>query len=142
MSLEDLNQFKDDQAKRHDFRFLANLFLIIIGLNLSYFAEPTPKKILPSDTKQEINNSEPNLKSRILDDYRLIKRLSADKVRGIFGTPDFLRGEGNFLMWQYISDECVLELYWEETKQNELISRHVILRDVKANTKKCIQSLY
>ena len=145
MSYEELNEFQD-QAKRPDLRFLASLSLMIIGLLLSYFTSSSPREIRPSEvplTAESIGQPKPSdIKSNIIRDPEFIKSLHADDITDLFGAPDFLRGEGKFLMWHYKSDECVLEMYWEDKNENGLIPKDIILRERLSTESKCIESLF
>jgi hypothetical protein len=141
MSFEELNEFQD-QAKRPDLRFWTALSLMIVGLGLSYFTS-APNSIAIDSKRDTIPQTETNdIKTILRNDPQFIKTLNADQVSDLFGTPDFLRGEGDFLMWQYKSNSCVLEIYWKETNGQKSFPRHIILRDIIKTESDCIQSLY
>ncbi|NQW11624.1 MAG: hypothetical protein HQ481_17300 [Alphaproteobacteria bacterium] len=44
-----------------------------------------------------------------------LRRLDPDAVMALIGNPGYIRHEGGAIIWQYMADSCVMDLFWYRT---------------------------
>ena len=105
-----------NQAERPDLRLWLSLLLMIIGcLFLNIFKSPShyisdELAKIESDTGRVTTS---DLKKLIIDDPDTIKNLTQDEIIKLFGTANFIRQEGDVLIWQFKTKSCVYEIFWD-----------------------------
>ena len=108
-------EFKD-QAERPDLRLWLSLILMLVGCICMTIFKPTSQYI--SDELAKLDSDEGqvsfrDLKELIIADPSTVKNLTQDEVTKLFGPPNYVRQEGDVLIWQFKTDECVYEIFWD-----------------------------
>lgn len=134
-----------NQVERPDFLFVYPLLIALVGLMIIIGFHDRQIDLSTAEDKQNepVSIEQSDLKAIISDDIDLIKNLTQDEVSSLWGAPDFLRGEGDIIVWQYTgksSSPCVVDVYWDQKPNAESLIRHISVRS--ANDKECIASLF
>lgn len=118
-----------NQAERPDYRFMASLFLMGIGIFLIASTHnpqisPERNKISGEETMARGggNITLSDMRGMVRDDLDNLKNLNDSDITHLFGAPDYIRQEEKILIWQYKSDECVMDIYWDGRSQSSNVS--------------------
>lgn len=131
-----------NQVERPDFLFVYPLLIALVGVMIiiGFHDRRIDLSIAEDEQNEPVSIEQSDLKAIISDDINLIKNLTQDEVSSLWGAPDFLRGEGDIIVWQYKSATCVVDVYWDQKENADPIIRHISVRG--ENDKKCIRGLF
>lgn len=157
-SFFDAKGFLPKQHGKRRFMLTGLLCLSVLSLgscneqaNFKDFSAVT-KPDLSAMTKGEYLTYAYSVQAALMNTPQTIKNLRYVDVMAALATPDLEREEGKARQWQFMTNECVLDVYWREGAKGKAIDHYEFRRrqniergkqinDVKASELNCMQNL-
>jgi hypothetical protein len=87
----------------------------------------------PSDIKK--------LQKKLMKSTNVIERFSPVQIKAVFSEPSLLRSDGNYSIWQYKNEYCVLDLYFNSSISNTVMYYEIRKKSVAYSPHKNITEL-
>ena len=77
-------------------------------------------------SKSELVRYGYGLQVALLQKPEHIKKMELEEIELTFSKPDLVRSAGRHKMWQYRSDNCVMDIYWKDNGASQPVSHFEI----------------